>query len=194
MTFFCNDFQIAILSRGALEQAAKEPFPDGAFVVSIVDSDAEPVRMEHRPTGMLRLAFDDVGNNEFPISCHQLGDADEEDKAIIASMFSPMSRTQAQRVARFVLENQDALRLLICSCEMGQSRSAAVAAAVLEYFIEDASAIDEDARFDSNKLVRHLVLSALHAEQKGLIARQNATSPKRRSTDDIEIGIKKNNE
>lgn len=119
MTFLCNDFQIAILSRGTLEQAAKEPFPDRTFVVSIVDSDAEPVRMEHKPTGMLRLAFDDVGNDEFPISCHQMGDADEEDKAIIASMFSPMSRTQAQRVARFVLENQDAFGFLFARAKWG---------------------------------------------------------------------------
>lgn len=166
MTFPCNNFQVEILSRRALEQAAKEPFPNGAFVISIVDSDAEPVRMDHRPAGTLRLAFDDVGNGEFPISCHQIEDADEEDEIIIASTFSPISKTQAQRVARFVIKNQDAMRLLICSCEMGQSRSAAVAAAVLEHFAEDANVIDEDARFGPNELVRHAVLAALRAETR----------------------------
>jgi predicted protein tyrosine phosphatase len=69
--------------------------------------------------------------------------------------------TQANQIAEFYLSIKDKAEVLICQCEHGQSRSAAVAAAIMEY--RSKSGIDVFAAdgYYPNKRVFRKVLKAL---------------------------------
>lgn len=66
-------------------------------------------------------------------------------------------------MGRFVNDNLADMEYLICQCEMGQSRSAAVAAAVMEHYTGLPSDIFADDRYYPNRLVYATVLDALKA-------------------------------
>ena len=50
---------------------------------------------------------------------------------------------------------------IICQCEYGQSRSAACAAAIREYFFKDGISVFADYRYYPNQLIFNKVLDAL---------------------------------
>lgn len=72
-----------------------------------------------------------------------------------------VSNEQADLIATFYLNNADKITTLICQCEHGQSRSAAVAAAILEVRSRKGIQIFADDRYFPNKVVFRKVLSAL---------------------------------
>lgn len=159
-TYAFNGVGVKIMGRNELEGLSRSGFADGTYVISIVDTDAPPVRFAHRPAGLLRMTFDDVGNDEHPIECHVMEDADEEDLAIIDLISNPIAPEQGARIARFIEDNLARMECLICQCEMGQSRSAAVAAAVVEHYTGVPSGIFDDHRYYPNRLVYSTVRDA----------------------------------
>lgn len=58
--------------------------------------------------------------------------------------------------------NKDKAETIICQCEYGQSRSAAIAAALSEFFWKSGIDIFADDRYFPNKLVFRLTLQALN--------------------------------
>jgi predicted protein tyrosine phosphatase len=77
-----------------------------------------------------------------------------------------LSDQQAKQIAEFYAEVHDKVDTIICQCEHGQSRSAAVAAAILEY--ENGSGIEVFAHdnYYPNKAVFNKVLQALKATER----------------------------
>jgi hypothetical protein len=73
------------------------------------------------------------------------------------------SSAQAEAMARFFFDVCDKADILICQCEHGQSRSAAVASAILEYRSKRGIDIFADDRYYPNKVVFRRLLSALRA-------------------------------
>ena len=67
----------------------------------------------------------------------------------------------AEEIADFHLSVKDKVDLLICQCEHGQSRSAAVAAAVLEYQNKSGIEIFADDNYYPNKMVFKKVLDQM---------------------------------
>ena len=68
---------------------------------------------------------------------------------------------QAAEIARFAKAAHASADLMICQCEFGQSRSAAVAAAIMEHFGKNGIDVFADDRYFPNKFVFRKVLEAL---------------------------------
>ena len=68
---------------------------------------------------------------------------------------------QADKIAEFILSVMGKAELLICQCEHGQSRSAAVAASILEYINRSGIDIFADDNYYPNKMVFKKVLRQL---------------------------------
>jgi hypothetical protein len=72
-----------------------------------------------------------------------------------------ISQDQANEIASFYMDHKDNISTLICQCEHGQSRSAAVASAIWEYRSKQGIKIFADDRYYPNKVVFRKVLAAL---------------------------------
>ena len=68
---------------------------------------------------------------------------------------------EADALAKFICQSKaDGLDIL-CQCEYGQSRRAACAAAILEYFDGSGISIFADYRYYPNQVVYHKIMDAL---------------------------------
>ena len=159
-TYAFDGVGVKIMGRNELEALSRKGFTEGTYVISIVDTDAPLVRLAKKPAGTLRLMFDDVSGREDPLSCQVMADVDNENPA------SPITPFQGRRIARFIDENRPHMEYLICQCEMGQSRSAAVAAAAIEHYTGLRSGIFDDKRYYPNRLVYRTVLDALRLQDE----------------------------
>ncbi len=68
---------------------------------------------------------------------------------------------EADALAAFICDAREAGRDIICQCDFGQSRSAACAAAILEYFEGRGIDIFADYSYYPNQVVYHRVFDAL---------------------------------
>ena len=149
---------VEIMGREELMVLAKEPFPGGTSLISITDSDDPDVVLEHQPERVLRLKFDDVSDEIFEELLGRKPTVREMHQ--IASRFHLLSNAQTQQMAYFILGTPSE-GTLICQCEYGQSRSAGVAAAVMEYYYSKGIHIFADVRYYPNKLVFRKLLCSL---------------------------------
>lgn len=149
---------VKIMSRQALTELAKEPFPADVAVISITDSDDEDVELLHQPEHLLRLKFDDVSDEIFEQLLGRKPTVAEMRR--IANRFHMISNAQTRQIAEFVISRKNT-GTLICQCEYGQSRSAAVAAAVMEYYDHKGICVFADARYYPNKYIFRKLLRSL---------------------------------
>ena len=70
---------------------------------------------------------------------------------------------RAEELAQFILDAQRKEYDFICQCAWGESRSAAAAAAIREYFTHDGIEVFADYRYCPNQLVFNTVYDALCA-------------------------------
>ena len=68
---------------------------------------------------------------------------------------------EADDLAKFILTAHAQGMDILCQCEYGQSRSAACAAAILEYFDGTGISVFADYRYYPNQVVYHKVMDAL---------------------------------
>ena len=149
---------VEIMGREALVELAKEPFPEGTSIISITNTDLADIALEHQPDRMMHLKFDDVSDEIFEELLGRKPNVRE--MHLIASRFHMLSNAQTQQMADFVLSMRKE-GTLICQCEHGQSRSAGVAAAVMEYYYRKGINIFADSRYYPNKYVFRKLLHAL---------------------------------
>ena len=152
-----------IMDRDQIERRSRRAFEPRTAIISITDSGWSYAELENKPAFLLQLAFDDVDGDVF---WDELGRAptDAERKSI-ERRYHMLSDEQAEAVAGFILSLKDRADLLICQCEHGQSRSAAIAAAVLEYQSRSGIEVFADDCYYPNKTVFKKVLRQL--QQKG---------------------------
>jgi predicted protein tyrosine phosphatase len=74
-----------------------------------------------------------------------------------------MTKGDADKIAKFVLQQHDQIDAIVVHCEQGMSRSPAIASAIAEYFQQDVSIYDRD--YQLNRYVRDLVRNALDDAQ-----------------------------
>jgi predicted protein tyrosine phosphatase len=72
-----------------------------------------------------------------------------------------MTKGDADKIAKFVLQHHDQVDAIVVHCEQGMSRSPAIAAAIAEHLRQDMSIYDRD--YQPNSHVRSLLLEALAA-------------------------------
>lgn len=138
---------INIIDRKCAESLSSTGFAPNTALISICDTGATPPNLRHDPAWMLRLVFDDISSDEI-----------DEYKGQKYTLFD---ESMARKTAEFVFKHKDEVETLICQCEYGQSRSAAIAAAVTEYFCGNGIEIFADDRYYPNKLVFRSTLQAL---------------------------------
>lgn len=137
--------KIYIYNRPEIEERAQRPFHKGTAIISITDADYEFAKLKNKPSELLQLKFDDV-------------DADEP--------FNIITNEQAAEIAEFYHRVSKNAQRIICQCEHGQGRSAAIAAAILEYKSGNGIVIFAHDKYFPNKVVFRKVLQALKAIER----------------------------
>ena len=141
--------KIEICSRVAIESRALTPFAQGTALISIADFGDTFAELRYKPGELLQLTFNDL----------PLGD----DKAKEAQLHT-MTDEQAGEIAVFYKRVCGKVETLICQCEYGESRSAAIAAAFLEYSAQRGKAVFASDAYCPNMSIYHKVLAALREE------------------------------
>ena len=101
-----------VLSRSEIKTVT----PDQPYIAISITNPGLPVAevaVSPHCRGILRLQFHDIGDYGQPLQGKQV-----------------MTEEDGRRVIDFLREHSDLVRLIVCQCEAGVSRSAAVAAAV----------------------------------------------------------------
>ena len=143
--------KVEIHSIQSLKRRAHKPFAPDTALISIGDFGKELPLLEYKPAHILRMEYDDVTPSEI----------DYESSERYA--FRLFSEEQANQIADFVYRYWESRGTLLCQCHYGQSRSAAVAAAIKEHFYHNGIEIfaDEQERYCPNVYVFRLTLRAL---------------------------------
>ena len=157
-----NNRKIKIMSRYAIEELADRPFVISTALISITDAGCDFAALTNKPQFVLQLAFDDVDNEVF---VDELGEnPSTEEKRRIEEEYNMFTNEQAEQIAAFFHEVWDKVDVFICQCEYGQSRSAAVAAAIMEYRDRNGIEIFANDNYYPNKLVFRKVFEALNKD------------------------------
>lgn len=143
--------RIGILNRPDIEELATRPFKDITALISITDFDDEYAELENKPEHLLQIKFDDVDNDIFLDMQGNL--LPKEKHESIAEKYRIITDEQAKEIADFIIRVKDKVDVLLCQCEHGQSRSAAVAAAVTEYLYGDGIKVFSSDEYFPNKVV-----------------------------------------
>ena len=152
--------EIMIMSRDKVEEFSNTPYHQKIALISITDANYTYAELRNKPHELLQVAFDDVDNDVFE---DELGrEPTEEERICIECRYNMLSDTQAKEIADFYIRVKDSVDIVICQCEHGQSRSAAVAAAILEFGSHSGIEIFADDRYYPNKVVYRKVYRALH--------------------------------
>lgn len=154
--------KIINMSRNTIEIIADCPFDISTALISIADVGDNFAALANKPQFVLQLAFDDVDNEVF---VDELGEnPSTEEKRRIEEEYNMFTDEQAEQIAAFYHEVWDRVDVFICQCEYGQSRSAAVAAAIMEYRDRNGIEIFAHDNYYPNKLVFRKVFKALNKE------------------------------
>ena len=151
--------KIEILNRLDVQEISRKPFKEKTALISITDYDDEYAELEFKPEYLLQIKFDDVDNDIF---LDLQGKALPEEKhKDIAIKYHIITDEQAKEIADFIMNIKDKAEFIICQCEHGQSRSAAVAAAISEYLYNDGIKIFSSDDYFPNKVVYRKVYEYL---------------------------------
>ena len=154
--------KIIIKSRQEIEALSNKPFSNRTALISITDVNDFPVKLTNHPEFLIRVSFDDVDNDV--IVDEVRGRGNEDEIKMIEEKYHMFTDNIANEIAKFYLSHCDKTDLLICQCEHGQSRSAAIAAAILEFRARKGIIVFSDDRYYPNKVVFRKLLRALNAE------------------------------
>ena len=151
---------LIIMNRRGIIERAKRPFTDTTAIVSITDVGYPFAELEHQPQYRLEVAFNDVDGDVF---LDELGaNPTIEEVRALEEKYQTLSDEQAVHIAQFYFDAASAeVDTFIVQCEYGQSRSAAVVAALREFMNGDGIRIFADDRYYPNKIVFRKVLRAL---------------------------------
>ncbi|MCD7982306.1 MAG: hypothetical protein LUF32_08360 [Clostridiales bacterium] len=147
--------KIRILDRRTLEEVSRKPFNQNTMLISISDFKKQIPCLENIPDYCLFLHFDDLNVPESRPAIH------ETDSSYFSRKFSWF---QAQKIAGFVKKYLYEVDDIICQCEYGVSRSAAVAAAISEYTEGCGKDIFNDLKYHPNPGVYTMTLAALEQD------------------------------
>ena len=144
--------KLLIKSRATIEEVAKKPFPERTALISITDYGCDFADLKHKPDYLLQLAFDDVDADIFLDELDTYAPTDE-DRIRIENKYHMLSDEQAKQIVDFYNKVADKVDYMVCQCEHGQSRSAAVIAAIAEYRSKNGIKIFADDRYYPNKTI-----------------------------------------
>ena len=143
--------KVSIFSREVIQTLINGLFPSKTAVVSFYTpptdrkKDYVPVDYCNKPDRLFYVCAHDIDIDTLP----RYG--------LTYDTYMPDADALAHFIKSAVKEDLD----IICQCDYGQSRSAACAAAILEYYEKNGITIFADYRYYPNQLVFNKVLNAL---------------------------------
>ena len=150
--------KIEIYSREEMEKRLREgPLYDTA-VISFYDPPTSRVPADYAPL--------DYGNKctaAYFIAIHDIDPEVLPEFGLTMETYFP----EAKRLALFIKTAVARNLHIVCQCEYGQSRSAACAAAIKEYYAHEGISIFADYRYYPNQLIFNKLLAALKAVESG---------------------------
>lgn len=148
--------EILIKSRAEIEEYVPRT---KTAILSITDFDYDFAELKKQPNYLLQLAFDDIDSDVF---VDELGRVPtEEERISIEEKYHMLTDNQAKQIADFLKSVSNKVDVIICQCEHGQSRSAAIVAALMEYLYGNGIEIFADDRYYPNKTIFKKVLKAM---------------------------------
>ena len=152
---------VSIYSRQAVSQLlASGEFPANTAVISFFD----PPDGKGRSLG--KVDYTAAGARVFYAGARDIDPPVLEREGLTFDDYFP----EAQELARFILQADAEGRDILCQCEYGQSRSAACAAAIRQFFHRDGIEIFADYRYYPNQMIYHKVMDALERAAAGRAA------------------------
>lgn len=144
--------KITIMSRTVMERMMAADFPDNTAVVSFYDPKTKRNPADYKP-----IDYSGICDRVFPIALHDIDLEILGEYGMTFDTYFP----QADDLARFIISAVSDGCDIICQCEYGQSRSAACAAAIQEFFDRSGIEVFADYRYYPNQLVFNKLLAAL---------------------------------
>ena len=134
-------------------------FANRTALISITEYNYKFAELKSSPKRLLQLKFDDVDNYVFVDTLGR--EPTEEERIEIEKKYHMFSDEQSDEIAEFYANVKNDVDTIICQCEYGMSRSAAVAAAILEYESKSGIDIFSNDYYCPNRIVFRKVLKSL---------------------------------
>ncbi len=148
---------VSIYSREAIEKRIDKDFPANTAVISFYDPEDSKGYGNCTP-----VDYKNQCQRVFYVCFHDIVIAILDNYGLSFDSYFP----DADELADFIIQaEQDGLDIL-CQCEYGQSRSAACAASIREYFYHDGINIFADYWYYPNQLVFNKILASLKKKAK----------------------------
>ena len=144
--------KIEIYSREVMEKRLQEGFLQDTAVISFFDPPSPRTPKDYKPL--------DYGNKcaaVYPVAVHDIDIETLPEFGLSFDTYFPEAKELAVFIHNAVRQNLD----ILCQCEYGQSRSAACAAAIREYYEHSGISVFADYRYYPNQLIFNKLLQAL---------------------------------
>lgn len=151
--------KVSIYSREAIEALLQEGVPTNTAIISFYDPPTT-----RTPKGYTPVDYSGIANPVMQIPIHDIDIEILGEYGLTYDTYFP----EAQALAAFIRKANADGNNILCQCEYGQSRSAACAAAILEYFHQRGITIFADYRYYPNQLVFNKLYDALCGRKDAL--------------------------
>lgn len=154
--------KLQVMNRVQIEALSAKRFKSRTMLISIHDYGDDSAKITHLPEFYMSMEFNDVDSDVYtdaygkPLS--------PIDKKAAEKKYHPLDNYQARRFAKFYFQCKEHAEIIICQCEHGESRSAAVAAAISEYESKDGLKYFINDKYCPNKFVFKKMYNALCKE------------------------------
>ena len=144
--------RLFITNRARVERMGREGFLEKVALLSITDYGDAPLELEKIPRFLLQLSFDDVPlGKALEAECGRK--LTDEEIVNLEKELHALTDEQAKMIVDFYNEVYGRAVVLICQCEHGESRSAAIVAAIMEHYYKKGIKIFSDERYCPNKSI-----------------------------------------
>lgn len=143
-----NYMKISIYSREEIEKLIDGDFPINTSVISFYD----PAGI--RSDNEMPVDYKDKAEMLFQVAVYDIDITVLKDYGLTYDTYLP----EADDLAKFIKTAHDKGLDIICQCQYGQSRSAACAAAIEEYYNKNGISVFADYRYYPNQVIYHKIL------------------------------------
>lgn len=151
--------KVSIHGRESIETLLQTGLPGNTAIISFYDPKTTRTPKDYTP-----VDYTGIQNPVMQIPLHDIDLEVLEEYGLTYDTYFP----EAEALAQFIRNAADEGFDILCQCEYGQSRSAACAAAILEYYHKRGITIFADYRYYPNQLVFHKLYDALWGKQNAL--------------------------
>ena len=143
---------VRIMSRKEAETLSRSNLSKETSIISFYD----PIT-NRTPKDYQKIDSHGICDNVFYVAIHDIDIEILDDYGLTFDTYFP----EAEELAKFIVKSIKEQRPIICQCEYGQSRSAACAAAIKEFYDKSGIKVFADYRYYPNQLIFNKLLNEL---------------------------------